>query len=93
MGGLHYLRRNLVDKLKKLSEHGVYTIVTTQCMYEKTNFSIYEVGHGVLSDHVFSGRDMTGEAAVAKLYYLFSLGICEAEIKVLMEKNVALSSD
>ena len=70
LGGLHYLRRNLVDKLKKLSEHGVYTIVTTQCMYEKTNFSIYEVGHGVLSDYVFSGRDMTSEAAVAKLMWV-----------------------
>ncbi len=70
LGGLHYIRRNLVDKLKKLSAHGIYTLVTTQCMYEKTNFSIYEVGHGVLSDHVFSGRDMTGEAAVAKLMWV-----------------------
>lgn len=70
LGGLHYIRRNLVDKLKKLSENGVYTIVTTQCMYEKTNFSIYEVGHGVLSDRVFSGRDMTSEAAVAKLMWV-----------------------
>lgn len=70
LGGLHYLRRNLIDKLKLLSENGIYTVVTTQCMYEKTNFSIYEVGHGVLSDHVFSGRDMTGEAAVAKLMWV-----------------------
>lgn len=70
LGGLHYIRRNLVDKLRQLSEHGIYTLVTTQCMYEKTNFSIYEVGHGVLSDHVFSGRDMTSEAAVAKLMWV-----------------------
>ena len=70
LGGLHYLRRNLVDKLRLLSESGVYTVVTTQCMYEKTNFSIYEVGHGVLSDRVFSGRDMTSEAAVAKLMWI-----------------------
>ena len=32
---------------------------------------------------------MTTEAAVAKLYYLFSLGISEEEIKTVMEKNVA----
>jgi len=70
LGGMHYIRRNLVDKLKLLAEHGIYTIVTTQCMYEKTNFSIYEVGHGVLSDHVFSGGDMTSEAAVAKLMWV-----------------------
>ena len=70
LGGMHYIRRNLVDKLRELASHGIYTIVTTQCMYEKTNFNIYEVGHGVLSDHVFSGRDMTSEAAVAQLMWV-----------------------
>ena len=71
MGGLHYIRRNLVDKLKMLSQNDVCTIVTTQCMYEKADFSIYEVGHSVLSPgSVFSGRDMTSEAAVAKLMWV-----------------------
>lgn len=71
MGGLHYIRRNLVDKLKMLTSNGVYTIVTTQCLYEKADFSIYEVGRSVLSPgHVFSGRDMTSEAAVAKLMWV-----------------------
>jgi len=71
MGGLHYIRRNLVDKLKMLANHGIYTIVTTQCLYEKADFSIYEVGRSVLSPgSVFSGRDMTSEAAVAKLMWV-----------------------
>jgi len=70
LGGLHYIRRNLVDKLRLLSGNGIYTLVTTQCMYEKTNFSIYEVGHNVLSDRVYSARDMTSEAAVAKLMWV-----------------------
>lgn len=70
MGGLHYIRRNLVDKLKMLTQQGVYTLVTTQCMYEKTDFSIYEVGRNVLSGRVFSARDMTSEAAVAKLMWV-----------------------
>jgi len=71
MGGLHYIRRNLVDKLKMLASHGIYTIVTTQCLYEKADFSIYEVGRSILSPgSVFSGRDMTSEAAVAKLMWV-----------------------
>jgi 1-phosphofructokinase len=34
------------------------------------------------------GKDMTTEAAVAKLYYLFSLGLSGDEIKSYMEKNL-----
>ncbi len=72
LGGLHYIRRNLVDKLASLSARGVKTLVTTQCLYEKTDFSLYEVGKNILSESVFSGRDMTTEAAVAKLMWVLA---------------------
>lgn len=70
LGGLHYIRRNLVDQLHAIADQGVITLVTTQCMYEKANFSLYEVGRNVLSQRVFSARDMTTEAAVAKLMWV-----------------------
>ena len=91
LGGLHYIRRNLVDRLRMLSEKGVYTLVTTQCLYEKTNFSIYEVGRNVLSGHVFSGRDMTSEAAVAKLMWV--LGDPERRIHLLNQNVCGEMSD
>lgn len=69
LGGLHYIRRNLVDKLKSLAQHGIYTLVVTQCLYEKTDFAIYEVGSQILSDHVFSGGDLTTEAAVTLMMW------------------------
>ena len=69
LGGLHYLRRNLVNKLKLLAEHDIYGLVVTQCLYEKADFSVYEVGSRVLSDHILSGRDMTTEAAVTKMMW------------------------
>ncbi|MBQ8536392.1 MAG: asparaginase [Clostridia bacterium] len=69
LGGLHYIRRNLVDKLKLMAQHGIYVLVVTQCLYEKADFSIYEVGSRVLSDYVLSGRDMTTEAAVTKMMW------------------------
>lgn len=69
LGGLHYIRRNLVEKLKMLRERGVRVLVVTQCMYEKADLSIYEVGMQMLRAQVISGMDMTTEAAVTKLMW------------------------
>ena len=81
LGGLHYIRRNLVDKLNEISGKGIVTLVTTQCIYEKTNFSLYEVGRGVVGGRVFSAGDMTTEAAVCKLMWV--LGDPDARIPYL----------
>ncbi|MBQ7865594.1 MAG: asparaginase [Clostridia bacterium] len=69
LGGLHYIRRNLVEKLRMLREKGVRVLVVTQCMYEKADLSIYEVGMQMLRSEVISGMDMTTEAAVTKLMW------------------------
>ena len=73
LGGLHYIRRNLVEKLRALRQRGILVLVVTQCMYEKADLSIYEVGNQLLSVDVISGRDMTTEAAVTKMMWALSL--------------------
>ncbi len=69
LGGLHYIRRNLVAALQALAESGVYVLVVSQCLHEKADFSVYEVGRGMMRALVHSGRDMTTEAAVTKLMW------------------------
>ncbi len=69
LGGLHYIRRNLVEKLRMLRQKGIRVLVVTQCMYEKADLSIYEVGMQMLRADVISGMDMTTEAAVTKLMW------------------------
>lgn len=69
LGGLHYIRRNLVEKLRMLRGRGVRILVVTQCMYEKADLSIYEVGMQLLRTDVISGMDMTTEAAVTKMMW------------------------
>lgn len=69
LGGLHYIRRNLVEKLRMLRARGVRIMVVTQCMYERADLSIYEVGNQLLKTDVINGLDMTTEAAVTKLMW------------------------
>ncbi|NLI23034.1 MAG: asparaginase [Clostridiales bacterium] len=69
LGGLHYIRRNLVAALQELAESGVYVLVVSQCLHEKADLTVYEVGRGMVFEHVHSGRDMTTEAAVTKLMW------------------------
>ncbi len=69
LGGLHYIRRNLIDKLQAISRAGLITLVTTQCLYEKADFTIYEVGRGFQGGGIYGAHDMTTEAAVTKLMW------------------------
>jgi L-asparaginase len=69
LGGLHYIRRNLVEKLRMLRSRGIRVMVVTQCMYERADLSIYEVGNQLLKTDVINGLDMTTEAAVTKLMW------------------------
>lgn len=69
LGGLHYIRRNLVKCLAELSEAGIIVLVVSQCLYEKADLSVYEVGREMMRENVISGHDMTSEAAVAKMMW------------------------
>ncbi len=84
LGGLHYIRRNLVEKLRMLREKGVRVLVVTQCMYEKADLSIYEVGTQMLRADVLSGQDMTTEAAVTKLMW----ALAQPDPDALLRQNL-----
>jgi L-asparaginase len=58
-----------VAALRELAESGVYVLVVSQCLHEKADLTVYEVGRGMMHRQVHSGRDMTTEAAVTKLMW------------------------
>ena len=59
--------------------------VCTQCPQGTVLLGAYETSSALKQAGAVSGRDMTTEAAVAKLYYLFSKGYDSARICSLME--------
>lgn len=68
-GGMHFVRRDLSPKIESLVRRGIPVVVCSQCLYEQSDFSLYEVGRKVLATGAIPSADMTTEAAVTKLMW------------------------
>lgn len=88
-GGLHYLRRDLSAPIKRLVESGVPVVVCSQCLYEKSDFSLYEVGRKVIATGAIQSLDMTTEAAVTKLMWALGQTSDSEEVRRMFETNYA----
>ena len=69
-GGVQFIRRDLTRKLREVIHNGVSVVVCSQCLYERSDFSLYEVGQRALEQGVIQTFDMTSEAAVTKLMWV-----------------------
>ncbi len=70
IGGLHCLRRDHVSALEKIIQSGIPIVITSQCLYERSDFSRYETGRLLKEKGAIEAFDMTTEAAVTKLMWL-----------------------
>lgn len=79
---------HLLPIIKKAFAAGAVVTVCSQCPGGAVILGAYETSSALKSAGAVSGMDMTTESAVAKLYYLFSLGLSKEKIKRMMEKNL-----
>lgn len=86
-GGLHFIHRDLVSKLQKIVDHGISVVVCSQCLYERSDFSIYQTGKKVLEKGAIPGYDMTTEAAVTKLIWALGKTHSCDEIRKIFSHN------
>jgi L-asparaginase len=80
--------REFVAALADATKRGVVIVDCTQCLEGTVDLEEYAAGSALARAGVISGSDMTAEAALAKLYYLFSRGLSPQRVKEQMQKDL-----
>lgn len=78
----------LLPAVRKAAANGTVITVCTQCPRGSVRLGAYETSSGLRAAGALSGYDMTVEAAVPKLYYLFGRGCGAEELRRLMETDL-----
>jgi L-asparaginase len=76
---------DLNQALKTASQLGIVIINCTQCIKGSVNMGDYATGSALARAGVISGFDMTVEAALAKMAYLFSRNLTPKDVKTKMQ--------
>ena len=79
---------DFIAALSGATQRGVVIVDCTQCLEGTVNLTEYTAGSALARAGVISGFDMTAEAALAKLYYLFSRGDSPEDAKRAMQDDL-----
>ena len=78
----------LIPIIDKAYKNGTLIIVCSQCVQGSVSLGAYETSKALIDIGAVSGKDMTTEAAMTKLIYLFSKGLSIDEISLKMTENL-----
>ena len=78
----------LLHIIEKAYRSGTIIAVCSQCMQGTVSLGQYATSKALHDIGAVNGKDMTTEAALTKLYHLFSLGLDKEEIQRLMSQNL-----
>ena len=87
-GNVPQYDQDLIPVLQKAVDNGTVIVVCTQCITGTAMLGTYAVSSGLKAAGAVSGADLTAEAAITKLYYLFSRYGVSAEVRRRMSQNL-----
>lgn len=73
------------EAVKEAVERDIVILNVTQCVNGGVHAKMYMSGNQLASTGVISGHDITSEAAITKMMYLFGLGLSTAEVRRYLE--------
>lgn len=68
------------DAIKEAIDNGIVILNVTQCVNGGVDATRYVTGDRLAATGVISGHDITSEAALAKMMYLFGLGLSSRDV-------------
>jgi L-asparaginase len=80
--------QGFLEAIRAANQRGVVIVDVTQCLRGSVDLASYATGSALARAGVISGFDMTAEAALTKLLYLFELGLGPDQIKREMQRNL-----
>ncbi len=80
---------SLADFFRAAKQAGIVLAVVSQCMKGSVSLGTYAASHTLTTGGAVGVYDMTTEAAVAKLYYLFSKYQDSDRVRALMPVDIA----
>ena len=88
-GNIPFLDHSILPQIERAIAQNIPVVIGSQMEKSMTNLDAYEAGYKVKQLGAISARDMTTEAAVAKLMWVLAQTRDIKKVRALMEKDVA----